>query len=206
MDKKSLQHLRNDYIFYIKTNINDIPVNESITELDFVPTPDEIYNNIDSFNDKKYIKVNNIYYKLKGAIPSPEDLKDGELAISYQRNYETLIFKNSKGGLVEITPTVEDKNLLRKIEIKNPQLTIEDNKENDENIKIWKIPYTYLKENYVYQMGAVVFLRNLTNGKQTIPDVTFNDNDENVEIEIYTNDDNINKDTYLCVIIGSKFI
>ena len=55
-------------------------------------------------------------------------------------------------------------------------------------------------------MGAVVFLRNLTNGKQTIPDVTFNDNDKNVEIEIYTNDDNINEDTYLCVIIGSKFI
>ena len=117
-----------------------------------------------------------------------------------------MIFKNSQGGLVEITPTVEDKNLLRKIEIKNPQLTIEDNKEDEENIKIWKIPYTYLKENYVYQMGAVVFLRNLANGKQTIPDVTFNDKDENVEIEIYTNDDNIYEDTYLCVIIGSKFI
>ena len=55
-------------------------------------------------------------------------------------------------------------------------------------------------------MGAVVFLRNLANGKQTIPDVTFNDKDENVEIEIYTNDDNIYEDTYLCVIIGSKFI
>lgn len=80
--------------------------------------------------------------------------------------------------------------------ISNPYLTVP----SDHNC-LWKIDYSELINNNINIESAVVHLRERATGKQVIPDVTFNENVQQLQISIFSHEDII-EDTYLAIIIG----
>lgn len=82
-----------------------------------------------------------------------------------------------------------------KIKTINPHLN------SDGTTCIWKINYDILRSNNIEIDTAVVSLREITTGKQVIPDVTFREDEQVIEISFYSVED-IEENKYLAIIIG----
>lgn len=78
----------------------------------------------------------------------------------------------------------------------NPYLAVP----SDQNC-LWKIEYSELIDNNIDIETAVVHLREKATGKQVIPDVTFNESEQQLQISIFSHED-ILEDTYIAIIIG----
>jgi hypothetical protein len=84
---------------------------------------------------------------------------------------------------------------VRKIKTHNPHLS------SDGTTCVWKIDYELLHSNNIEIDTAVVNLREITTGKQVIPDVTFCEDEQNIEISFHSVED-IEENKYLAIIIG----
>jgi hypothetical protein len=266
---KHLQHLRSRLCEYKQIRKDEIPSGVSIEVKSSIPTSADILELFkQNIQPAEYIQVstNNWYYRLDGKAPSTDILLYGELAVSYQKGYEKVFFKNSENELVSLQPitytdstvkgesnnvdvevkqengkltnvvvtdrtdeaienaiqqldsTVEstdgninvkiqqidgklssvvvtDKGLSKKLVTKNPELTATDNQCE------WIIPYQELIEQGITPDTAIVSLREISTGKQVIPDVTFREDEEYIEISFHSVED-IEENKYLAIIIG----
>ena len=111
-DIRKIKLLRSNRKYYYEIPeqhvIGDINTIELIESL---PTVDEV-NSLD--NPSRYIKISNgnetyKYYELLGKKPNEELLDYGEIAVSYGKDTEGIIFKNSNNELVEINPNIRGK-------------------------------------------------------------------------------------------------
>ena len=84
---------------------------------------------------------------------------------------------------------------VHKIKTYNPHLS------SDGTTCIWKIDYEILHSNNIEIDTAVVSLREITTGKQVIPDVTFREDEQFIEISFHSRED-IEENKYLAIIIG----
>lgn len=115
--------------------------------------------------------------------------------------------KTGDSGLVSVTVEQVD-GLINKVEVtdsiprtyryvtSNPYLAVP----SDQNC-LWKIEYSELIDNNIDIETAVVHLREKATGKQVIPDVTFNESEQQLQISIFSHED-ILEDTYIAIIIG----
>ena len=115
--------------------------------------------------------------------------------------------KTGDSGLVSVTVEQVD-GLINKVEVtdsiprtyryvtSNPYLAVP----SDQNC-LWKIEYSELFDNNIDIETAVVHLREKATGKQVIPDVTFNESEQQLQISIFSHED-ILEDTYIAIIIG----
>ena len=205
--ERHIQHIRTNNLEYVKlpNGISDIPVGNSITTLNYLPTSEQITN-----DSPKYIYVSTSdglkgYFQLKGKSITPGSLKDGELVISYKKGYESISIKNDNNEIIDFYPIKEIKNnviflrMLRDIS----QLVADDN-----GIVTIEIPYTTLETNGINASTAVVFTQEYFSGKQIIPDVTFDNNTSSIKILINKNQQyNPDNSFYLIIkIFGCSFI
>ena len=111
-DIRKIKLLRSNRKYYYEIPeqhvIGDINTIELIESL---PTVDEV-NILD--NPSRYIKISDgnetyKYYELLGKKPNEELLDYGEIAVSYGKDTEGIIFKNSNNELVEINPNIRGK-------------------------------------------------------------------------------------------------
>lgn len=271
---KHLQHLRSRLCEYKQIRKEEIPSGVSIEVKSSIPTSAEILELFkQNIQPAEYIQVNtnNWYYQLEGKAPSTDVLLYGELAVSYQKGYERVFFKNSENELVSLQPItytdstvigestnvdveikqengkltnivvtdrtqeaivesietafqqldsivtgesdnvnikiqqvdgkitnviVTDKGLSKKLVINNNELTV-----NENNECIWSIPYTQLQEVGIDPDTAGVFVREIQTGIQLIPDIQFNNTDNNLIIN-FSSENTIPSDTYKVIIIG----
>ena len=115
--------------------------------------------------------------------------------------------KTGDSGLVSVTVEQVD-GLINKVEVtdsiprtyryvtSNPYLAVP----SDQNC-LWKIEYSELIDNNIDIETAVVHLREKATGKQVIPDVTFNESEQQLQVSIFSHED-ILEDTYTAIIIG----
>lgn len=104
---KHLQHLRSRLCEYKQIRKDEIPSGVTIESKSSIPTSAEILELFkQNIQPAEYIQVttNNWYYQLEGKAPSPEIVLYGELAVSYQKGYERVFFKNSENELVSLQP------------------------------------------------------------------------------------------------------
>lgn len=104
---KHLQHLRSRLCEYKQIRKEEIPSGVSIEVKSSIPTSAEILELFkQNIQPAEYIQVstNNWYYQLEGKAPSTDVLLYGELAVSYQKGYERVFFKNSENELVSLQP------------------------------------------------------------------------------------------------------
>lgn len=205
--ERHIQHIRTNNLEYVKlpNGISDIPVGNSITTLNYLPTSEQITN-----DSPKYIYVETDdglkgYFQLKGKSITPGSLKDGELVISYKKGYESISIKNDNNEIIDFYPIKEIKNnviflrMLRDIS----QLVADDN-----GIVTIEIPYTALETNGINASTAVIFTQEYFSGKQIIPDVTFDNNTRSIKILINKNQQyNPDNSFFLIIkIFGCSFI
>lgn len=104
---KHLQHLRSRLCEYKQIRKEEIPSGVSIEVRSSIPTSADILELFkQNIQPAEYIQVstNNWYYQLEGKAPSTDILLYGELAVSYQKGYERVFFKNSENELVSLQP------------------------------------------------------------------------------------------------------
>lgn len=104
---KHLQHLRSRLCEYKQIRKEEIPTGSTVVLMDSIPTSAELKDSFDNnIQPAEYIQVttNNWYYQLDGKAPSTDILLYGELAVSYQKGYEKVFFKNSENELVSLQP------------------------------------------------------------------------------------------------------
>lgn len=205
--ERHIQHIRTNNLEYVElpNGISDIPVGNSITTLNYLPTSEQITN-----DSPKYIYVNTGdglrgYFQLKGKSITPGSLKDGELVISYKKGYESISIKNDNNEIIDFYPIKEIKNnviflrMLRDIS----QLVADDN-----GIVTIEIPYTTLETNGINAGTAVVFTQEYFSGKQIIPDVTFDSNTSSIKILINKNQQYNPDNSFVLIIkiIGCSFL
>lgn len=194
---RHLQHQKTSSLEYVMVLKADIPVNEAVyREYTSIPTIDELAGIETPY---KYIFVTNRYYKLSGKRPTADHVKYGEVAISFAKGNEMMSIKNSANEIVEFHPYSEDKLCVKKYQETNPEL------QSTNGTCTWKINYSTLADNKISTDGAVVFLREISTGKQTVPDVTFNNTGQCVEISIYSKS-TISARKYLAIIIGTSYV
>lgn len=100
-ERRHLQHVKTEMKQYVPIPLAQIPVNESMRDVDRVPTPQQIAGQASPY---QYVHENNSvrYYELTGKLP--QDLEFGEIAVAYSSGYERLFIKNSSNEIVEFRP------------------------------------------------------------------------------------------------------
>lgn len=195
-NRRHLQHIRTSMLEYVQVNKADIPVSASVQQVDSVPTPSQLEG---IQNPSRYVQLsggNHWYYELTGKRPS--DLAYGELAVAFRDGSERLYIKNSGGTTVEFRPWSFDRTAAYICRFDNPSLA------PSGNTCTWEIPYASLKANGVSPGCASVALRETATGKQTVPDVVFDNNSQVVRIAIYSEAD-IAAGAYRAIITGLNY-
>ena len=199
---KKILHLRTSALEYVNINSNLIPLSASVTTLDTIPTMDEITHMV---NPPLYIYIPNMnqYYELKGKRPNIKNLEFGELAVSFKKDYEGIIFKNNLNELVEIKPNNNIyENVSGTYTFYNPEFTY-----NGTGVYLWRIPYKHLMNEAIFIDTCMVSLREVNTGKQIVGDITFNAKDETIDIIITnTNTSGVAAKSYiaLCTVLHEK--
>lgn len=192
--KRHLLHQRTSSFEYVQITKSEVPANKTVTSVATRPTEPTV-------DSPKYIQVtsNNWYYVLKGKRPNTDTLSYGELAISFGKDNESITIKNSSNELVEFKTSVIERNCVKEYRLSNPALTPVNNNECT-----WRIPYGDIMNANIYPETAVVFMRN-KQGKQIIPDVTFNATNKTVDILIYSTSV-IAEGAYTAIIMGTSYM
>lgn len=192
---RHLKHLKSSGLVYERILKYDIPDGVSISDVNEVPSAPTSLSPV-------YIQVttNHWYYKLVGEPPVASSLGYGEIAVSYSDGYERLYIKNSNDEIIEFEPANKRRNLLSNATFINGALT----KQLNDDVCIWEISYSELTEAGINPVAASVFVREISTGKQLIPDVVFNDTDSVVEIYIYSTA-NIAASQYKAIVVGSNY-
>ena len=187
-------HLKTSNVEYVHVLKSDIPDGSTIVSVSSVPSNP-------TTNSPTYIQLNSgnrWYYQLSGKSPALSSIQYGEIAVSYADGHERLFIKNTNDEIIEFEPVNRRRNVVNNATFLNPDLTV-----NNNECK-WKIPYADVTSAGITIMGAVCFLREVSTGKQLIPDVVFDDRNSVVEITIYSTS-NIRRETYTAIIIGSNY-
>ena len=198
---KHVQHIRTSSIEYVKILKENIPSTANIVQLTSVPTYSTIISNeTNGIENPIYIQVttNNWYYKLVSKKPSIDNLLYGEIAIAYKKGFETFFIKNSNNEIIEFLP-VNRLPLTKNLFLFNTKLTPVN------GVCSWNINYDDIISNNIDIDSAVVHLREISTGKQIIPDVTFDNVGKKVQILI-SSKQNIEAGSYKCIIIGNNLI
>jgi len=192
---RHLKHLKSSGLVYERILKYDIPDGVSISEVNEIPRNPTSLSPV-------YIQTttNHWYYKLVGEPPVASSLGYGEIAVSYSDGYERLYIKNSNDEIIEFEPANKRRNLLSNATFINGALT----KDLNDNVCIWEISYSELTDAGINPVAASVFVREISTGKQLIPDVVFNDTDSVVEIYIYSTA-NIAASQYKAIVVGSNY-
>lgn len=192
--KRHLQHQKTSSFEYVRIPKSEVPANQTVTSVATYPVEPTI-------DSPKYIQVtsNNWYYVLEGKKPNTETLLYGELAVSFGKGSETITIKNSLNEMVEFKPQAIEVNCVKEVRIQNPVLT-----PVNDNECTWRIPYRDIMNANIYPETAVVFMRN-KQGKQIIPDVTFNATNKTVDILIYSTSV-IAEGAYTAIIMGTSYM
>lgn len=191
---RHVQHLKTSNLQYVNISKYSIPDGATVTQESSVPQNP-------TSSSPEYIQLsggNHWYYRLVGKEPLPLSLQYGEIAVSYAEGYERLYIKNSNDDIIEFEPANRNKNLVSNATFLNGALT------PSHDICKWTIPYTELADAGISSEAAMVFVREISTGKQLVPDVVFNDSDSQVEIYIYSTS-NISANQYTAVVIGSNY-
>ena len=191
---RHLIHLKTSNVEYVHVLKSDIPDGSTIVSVGSVPSNP-------TTSSPTYIQLNSgnrWYYQLSGKSPSLSSIQYGEIAVSYADGHERLFIKNTNDEIIEFEPVNRRRNVVNNATFLNPDLTVSNNECK------WRIPYADVTSSGITIMGAVCFLREVSTGKQLIPDVVFDDINSVVEITIYSTS-NIRRETYTAIIIGSNY-
>lgn len=193
-NRRHLIHVRTSQLQYVQINKADIPVSASVQSVDSVPEPGQIGN-----NPSRYIQLsggNHWYYELTGKRPS--DLIYGEIAVAFPDGYERIYIKNSGGSVVEFRPWSAERTAAYMFQVENGTLTASG------GTCTWEIPYADMKASGVSPSCASVAVRETSTGKQTVPDVVFDDGDQVARITLYSRSD-IPTGSYRAIITGLNY-
>lgn len=193
---RHMQHLKTSNVSYVHILKSDIPDGTTVTRVESVPSNP-------TTSSPLYIQLttgNRWYYKLSGKSPAVSSLQYGEIAVSYADGFERLFIKNSNNEIIEFEPVNRRVNVVSNATFTNGFLELE----GSEPECIWKIPYSDITDAGIGIFGAVVFLRENESGKQLIPDVFFNDNENAVVITLYSEED-IDANKYTAIVMGSNY-
>ena len=197
-ERRHLQHIRTTHLQYVQISNGDIPVYASVRTMLDVPSQHDIEN---MESPPMYIKVssngNYKYYELNGKQPS--DLRFGEIGISYKDGHERIYIKNASGKIVEFRPYSVDVNSAYMFQKDNEQLT-----PSVDDVCTWEIGYNELRNKGVSPNCASVALRHIESGKQTVPDVVFDNENNLLKIFIYSETD-IAAGEYRVIITGLNY-
>lgn len=204
----AISYKKNSEAIYFKNSNNEII---DVIETSVSKTINNLDSNITGTSDSGLVSVN--INQVDGKISEitvtetiTEELQD--YVDSTINNLDSIQTGVSDSGLVSVTVrqidgiiddvTVTDNfelPTIRKIKTINPHLI------SDGTTCIWKIDYELLHSNNIEIDTAVVSLREITTGKQVIPDVTFREDEQVIEISFYSVED-IEENKYLAIIIG----
>lgn len=189
--ERHVQHIRTTDLEYTPIDRSIVPVNAVVLSTDTLPNPD-------GGNAERYVVIGSQYYELTGKKPYSADIKEGEIAVSFADGNERLFIKNSNGTIVEFRPYRTDRYVAymfqKDNEVMNPI----------GSVCTWEIGYDELKDKGVSPNCASVALREVFTGKQTVPDVVFDENDNKVKIDIYS-ETQIGTGEYRVVITGLNY-
>ena len=200
-DRRHLQHIRTIGLQYVPVDKGDIPVYASVSPSQSVPSPQEIADDIaDTGAVASYIMVSSggqtLYYELTGK--QPTDLSFGEICVAYPPGNERIYIKNAVGDIVEFRPYSVDRTSAYMFQKDNGTLV------SVGSVCTWEIGYDELKGCGVNPNFASVTMREVGTGKQTVPDVVFDDSAGKVKIDIYS-ETNIPSGSYRVVITGLNY-
>jgi len=198
---KHVQHIRTSSIEYVKILKENIPSTANIVQLTSVPTYSTIISNeTNGIENPIYIQVttNNWYYKLVSKKPSIDNLLYGEIAIAYKKGFETFFIKNSNNEIIEFLP-VNRLPYAKNAFFLNPILTPVN------GVCSWNIKYDDIISHNINIDSAIAHLREISTGKQIIPDVTFDNTEKKVKILI-SSKQTIDAGSYKCIIFGDNLI
>lgn len=180
-----LQHYRTKYLEYKEIEYKYIPKNVEIHDKPYKPEPADIEE-----GSPEYIKVDDVYYRLNGLMP--EDLAEGEIAISLKSGHEGLFIKNNNGEFVEFKPYNPDSQSITKYMVGNPAMI------SNKGVCVWNIQYSELLANNIDKETATISLFEISSGKQIFTGVEFKEN--SIEIS-FDSEKNITPFTYKAIII-----
>lgn len=190
--KRHVSHLLTENLVYEFIKKKNVP--DGITPVGVSSVP----ANPSSGSDE-YIKrtTDNKYFKLVGKKPHPSSIIEGEIAISTAKGFERLYIKNNENEIVEFKPAG------RLDEVYNATFTNEPMTPSNSTC-VWEIPYSDIIEAGIGIYGAMVFLRENATGRQLVPDVVFDGQNESVLISIYSTT-NIAAGKYTAIVMGSNY-
>lgn len=190
---RHVQHLKTSNVFYTHVLKRDIPDGAVVEYVSSVPSNPEVASPL--FIQLK--EGNRWYYRLSGKTPATSSIQYGEIAVSYAKGYERLFIKNSKDEIIEFEPR-RDVNIVKNATFTNGFI------ESVDSECVWEIPYDDIISAGIGIYGAVVFLRENETGRQLIPDVVFDNNENIIRITIYSKE-SMEPNKYTAIVIGSNY-